>query len=90
MAERREADAVARAAQRMAEAAEKMTEAVGQLHGASEAVLLTGEADLLALAVVHRAREELRREVEAPAPTEQEIRAWTKRQEELRRTGEEL
>lgn len=92
MDEPREAVEMARAAQRMAEAAEKLAEVVGQLHGASsEAELLTEEeADLFALAVVHRAREELRREVEAPTPTSAEIEAWAGRREELRRTGEEL
>ncbi len=92
MAERREeAVEMARAAQRMAEAAEKMVEAVVQFHGESEAELLTEEeADRFALAVVHRARGELRRETEAPAPTPDEIEAWAGRREELRHTREEL
>ncbi len=92
MAERREADEMARAAQRMAEAAENMAEVVGQLlRASSEAELLAEEeADLFALAVVHRAREELRREVEAPTPTPEEIKAWADRREELRDTGGDL
>ncbi len=76
MAERRQADDMARAAQRMADAAERMAEAVGQLRGASvaEAEPLTEEeADLLALTAVHRAREEMGRVTEGPPPSREEV-----------------
>jgi hypothetical protein len=93
VAERREADEMARAAQRMAEAADRMAEVISQLQVRTtreEAELLTEEeADLFALAVVHRAREELRREVEGPTPTEPEIKDWVTRRDELRQTEEE-
>jgi hypothetical protein len=86
--ERSQSDEMARAAQRMAEAAEKMSEVLERFQGASAgAELLTEEeADLFAMASVHRAREELRREPEAPTPTPQEIREWTVRRDELRHT----
>ena len=91
MAERREADEIARAAQRMAEAAERMAEVMSQFRVASsEAELLTEEEDdLFALQVVHRAREELRREVELPTPTQHDIKTWVTRRDELRQTEEE-
>jgi hypothetical protein len=93
MAERREADDISRAAQRMADAAEKMAELVSQIQARTwaDAELLTEEeADRFALSVVHRARSELRREAEASTPTPQEVKAWTARREELRRTEDEL
>lgn len=88
MAERRESDDMARAAQRMADAAERMAETVAQLQGAaSETGLLTEEeADLLALTAVHRAREELGRETEGPAPSREDIEGWISYREDLRMT----
>jgi hypothetical protein len=86
--ERSQSEEMARAAQRMAEAAEKMAEVVDRLQGApAEAEFLTEEeADLFAIAAVHRARDELRHEPEAPTPTPREIREWTARRKELRDT----
>ncbi len=89
MAERREVADIAVAAQRMAEAAERMADIVAQMQGvASESEPLTEEeADRIALAAVHRAREERERPTErAPLPTPEEIQSWVARRKELKNT----
>jgi hypothetical protein len=96
--ERNQAEEITRAADRITEAVRELTYAVNKLAEYEQLWLYwppgrrppfkglsEEDATALSLAAVHRAREEIERKVDAPAPSQDEIERWNQEQDYRRR-----